>query len=103
MACVVNQRVHEFGVRRAIGATSSDLLRLIVVSTAKLVLIGIITGLFAILGLAPALGSLLFGVAPLDPLTLAGAALVLAGAAFGAAAIPAFRVLKIRVASVLLR
>jgi len=102
MAYVVNQRVHEFGVRLAIGATSSDLLRLIVASTTKLVLIGIGTGLFAILGLAPALGSLLFGVAPLDPLTLAGAALVLAGATFGAAVIPALRVLKIRTASVLL-
>jgi predicted permease len=67
----VNQRMHEFGLRMALGARPWDLLRLILGQGLTLSLIGAAAGLLCALGLTKLLGSLLYGVSATDPLTFA--------------------------------
>src|SRR5260370_5113939 len=74
---VVGQRTHEIGVRMALGAQSSDVMRLVFGEGGRMVLIGVAAGVGAALGLTRLIGNLLFGVAPQDPLTFAAVAVVL--------------------------
>ncbi len=67
----VNQRMHEFGLRMALGARPSDLLKLILGQGLALSLAGSIVGLLCAAGLARLLGSLLYGVSGTDPITFA--------------------------------
>ncbi len=69
MAYAVAQRTQEIGIRMALGAQRSDVIRLIVGQGARLTLLGVGFGIFAALGLTRFLGSLLFGVSAGDPLT----------------------------------
>jgi putative ABC transport system permease protein len=91
----VQQRVREFGVRRALGATTSDVLRLAVGSAIRVIAAGAAIGL----GLAPVLGRLLatmlFGVQPLDATTFASVMIVLALTAAVSIAGPAWRAVRI--------
>ena len=63
----VAQRGHEFGIRSALGAGSSDIVRLVLTQGLRLVAVGLAVGLVAALVLTRFLQSLLFGVAALDP------------------------------------
>jgi ABC-type antimicrobial peptide transport system permease subunit len=72
MAYAVSQRTHEFGVRLALGASEPDLLRLVVRQGLKLAALGVAAGLTASAVVTRLLAGFLFGVSPLDPLTLAG-------------------------------
>jgi len=72
----VNQRMHEFGLRMALGAKPSDLLRLILGQGLTLSVAGAAIGLLCAAGLTRLLGSLLYGVKATDPLTFAGVALL---------------------------
>ncbi|HEX6132655.1 MAG TPA: ABC transporter permease [Longimicrobiales bacterium] len=65
----VSQRTHEMGIRMALGATSSDVLRLVVGGGAALVGVGIAVGLGGSLAISRLMTSALYGVAPIDPLT----------------------------------
>ena len=85
------QRAREIGLRMALGAQRSDVLRLIVGQGLKLVVIGVAIGLAAALALSRAMKSLLFGVTATDPLTFAGVALLLTIVALVACFIPARR------------
>ncbi len=91
MAYFVSQRVGEIGVRMALGAQRSDVLKLVVRQGMSLALAGVVVGFVASLGLARLISGLLFGVNPNDPLTLALFTLLLAGVALLANYVPARR------------
>jgi putative ABC transport system permease protein len=65
----VNQRMHEFGLRMALGARPSDLLRLILGQGLQLSILGAAAGLLCAAALTKVLGSLLYGVSATDPVT----------------------------------
>jgi hypothetical protein len=90
----VQQRGREFSVRLAVGATASDLLRLVLGGGLKLTAIGVAIGVAASAVLTRLLTTLLFGVPPLDPLTFVVAPVVLTCVALLACVSPAIRALR---------
>ena len=95
MAYSVVQRTREIGVRRALGAQTGNLLRLVLGEGMRLAAIGFAIGLAAAVALTRFAASLLYGVTPTDPLTFVTALGLLSGAAFVACYIPALRALRI--------
>jgi len=95
MAYLVSQRAHEIGVRLALGARPSDVLKLVLGESLKLTLIGLGLGLVATLVLTRVISGLLYEVSATDPLTLAGVALLLTSVALLAGYIPARRALRV--------
>jgi putative ABC transport system permease protein len=95
MAYAVNQRTHEIGIRTALGAQRSDVLRLVVRDGAKIALFGIASGIIGALALTRLMASLLFEVKPTDPATFAGVAILLALVALAACYIPARRAMRV--------
>jgi len=91
MSYAVTERVHEIGVRMALGAQRRDVLRLVVGHGMRHAAIGLLLGSVAAFLAARAMTTLLFGIRPGDPLTYIGIALVLALAALLACYIPARR------------
>lgn len=91
----VAQRGQEMGVRAALGATRWDQLRLVVGGGITLAAVGIVLGAAGSLALNRALASLLFGVSPYDPLTLAAVGAVLLMVASAACIVPARRAMRI--------
>jgi putative ABC transport system permease protein len=91
MSFRVSQRTHELGVRLALGAGSADLIRLVLGHGARITAIGIAVGLAGATALTRLLGSLLYEVSATDPVTFAGAALVLGATALLACYLPARR------------
>jgi putative ABC transport system permease protein len=87
----VTQRTNEIGVRMALGAQRSGVVRLILGEAAVLIAIGVAVGAGLTLAGSKAASSLLFGLKAHDPLTLALAVLVLAAIGFAASFIPARR------------
>jgi predicted permease len=95
MSYVVAGRTREIGVRIALGAARSDVLRLIVGQGMMLALIGLGIGLAIALLVARLLKTLLYGLSPADPLTFASVVLLLASVAAVACYIPARRATKV--------
>jgi putative ABC transport system permease protein len=95
VAYSVTQRTHEIGLRLALGATTSDILKLIVGSGLRLVLVGGVIGLAGALVLTQLLSGLLFGVSARDPITLAAIISILAAVALLACYFPARRAMKL--------
>ena len=95
MAGLVAQRSHEVGVRMALGAARTDVLRLIVGEAARLVAVAGIIGIVAALALTRLLRTLLFGVQPTDLATFLIAPVVLGSVALLAAALPARRATRV--------
>jgi predicted permease len=91
----VAQRTREIGIRVAIGAQHSTVRRMFIAEGVRLAAMGILCGAATALGLMRLMGSLLFGVKPIDPLTYAAVALALAAAAVIASYIPAMRATKV--------
>jgi putative ABC transport system permease protein len=91
----VAARTHELGVRFALGATPSRLLRLVLVEGIKLVGVGVVIGLIGAFALSRFLETQLFGVTAHDPGTFVGVPLLLFGAAIAGCLIPARRATRV--------
>jgi ABC-type antimicrobial peptide transport system permease subunit len=91
----VSQRTREIGVRVALGATRGDILRMVVGQGVGIAVAGAVCGLVAALGATRVLRSLLFGVAPSDPVTFAAIAALLVGVVVVASWVPARRAASI--------
>jgi ABC-type antimicrobial peptide transport system permease subunit len=91
VAYSVNQRRRELGVRMALGAGRGDVLRLVLRDGMSLVLVGIAGGVGLSLLVSRALASLLLGVNGSDPVSFAGASVLLAAVAFIGSYLPARR------------
>jgi putative ABC transport system permease protein len=91
----VSQRTHEMGVRTALGAGRSDVLRLVLGHGLTLAFTGVAIGLGAAWGLTRFLEGQLFGVEPTDPLTFAAVTAVLLATALLACYVPARRAARI--------
>jgi putative ABC transport system permease protein len=96
MACSVSQRTREFGIREALGATSSTLVRLVMTEGARYIGAGLVAGLVLAFAVSRTLEALLFGLSPGDPVTFLQAAAIVAVAALVAAGIPGLRAVRAR-------
>ena len=95
LAYSVQQRVRDFAVRRALGATGADVVRLVTASALRVVAGGVAIGLLLSAALSRLLSTLLFGVKPLDPATFALVSLLLLIGAAVSTAAPALRAARI--------
>jgi putative ABC transport system permease protein len=89
------RRVHEIGVRMALGARPANVVVLVVGQGMRPVILGLACGLLAALALSRLLTKILFGVSPHDPRTLAVVALVLTAVALLASYLPARRATRV--------
>lgn len=95
IAYSVAQRTQEMGIRRALGAQQSDILRLVVGQSLRLAIAGVAVGIAGAFGLTRLMQSLLFHVSPTDPATFASVALLFLLVALAASYIPARRAIRI--------
>lgn len=96
LAFSVSQRVREFGIRMALGADRGAVLRDVLGEGALLVVVALVIGGAAALFLGRFLAGLLFGISPMDPISLVAAALALGSVALFAALLPALRATRIQ-------
>jgi predicted permease len=95
VAFFVAQRGQEIGVRMALGAQRSDVLRLVLGEGARMAATGAAIGIGASLGITRLMSSLFFGISATDPLTFAGVAILLSVVALAASYIPACRAMRV--------
>jgi putative ABC transport system permease protein len=95
MSFLVTQRTGEIAVRLAVGARDRDVLKLVLSQALRLTAIGVGLGLVASLVVTRLMSSLLFQVPPVDPVTFAAVAILLAGVALLASYIPAWRASRV--------
>jgi ABC-type antimicrobial peptide transport system permease subunit len=95
IAFFVTRRTQEIGIRMAIGANRSSILRLVVGEGLRLAIAGVAVGVIASLMMARLLSSLLFGVSPADPLTFSAIVLLLVLVTLAACFIPARRAMRV--------
>ena len=91
MAFAATQRTREIGIRMALGASRREILQMVLRESLLLVAVGIAMGIFMALGASRSISTLLFGLQPTDPLTIAAATLLMIAAAGLAGYLPARR------------
>jgi putative ABC transport system permease protein len=91
----VGQRMHEMGIRAALGASGASLLRLVLTRGLILTTIGLVLGVGGAIGLTRLMKSILFGVGERDPMTMAGVAVTLALVSVFACYVPSRRATKV--------
>jgi ABC-type antimicrobial peptide transport system permease subunit len=92
---IIAMRRNEIGIRMALGATRQDIVRIVLRQTLDMLGLGVAAGLLLSLAAARGAGSLLFGLQPNDPLSLAAATLLLVTVALIASYVPARRASRI--------
>ena len=95
MAHLVSQRIHEIGIRMALGASPAQVMRMVIGQGLKLELIGVAIGVLVALGAARALTTELYQVTPSDPATFIGVPLLFATVALAACYLPARRGMRV--------
>ena len=95
LAYAVSQRVREIGVRIAIGAQPADVLAMVVKQGSTLAIAGLLIGLTGAAASGRLVASLLYQVAPSDPIALGGAGALLFLVALAACAVPAWRATRV--------
>jgi predicted permease len=95
MSYAVSRRTAEIGVRMAMGASSTDVLRLVMGQGIRMALAGTLAGCALAYGLAQLLRSMLFAVAPADPVVFAAVPVVIVATAALATAVPALRAARV--------
>jgi putative ABC transport system permease protein len=95
LSYAVRRRVREIGIRMALGASHSDVLRMVVTDGLKPILLGVGIGLAAALALGRVVASLIYGVRPTDPLTFATVAGLLVAVGVLATILPAYRATRV--------
>lgn len=91
VAYATSQRRGEFAVRMTLGASPRDIVALVLREPLRVALVGIVIGIPGAYAVMRAMSSLLYGIAPFDPMTVAGASVLLVAAAIAAALWPALR------------
>jgi len=95
MAYSVQQRTQEIGVRMALGASPQQVRRMVVIQGMQLALVGVVIGVASALGLTRLMSSLLYGVKPWDPITIALVAVLLSCVTLLATYLPARRASRV--------
>jgi macrolide transport system ATP-binding/permease protein len=95
VAYAASQRVHELGIRRALGAGTPHLLALTLRSALRPTIVGVAIGLASAFALPRGMSAVLYGVSPRDPIALFGAAIGFGLVALVAAFVPAWRATRI--------
>jgi predicted permease len=95
IAYVVGQRTQEIGIRMALGAQRTDVLRLMLWEGTRLALVGVAIGIAGAIALTRLMSKVLYGVSATDPLTFSGVALALMLVAIAACYIPARRATRV--------
>jgi putative ABC transport system permease protein len=95
LAFSVSARTNEIGIRMSLGADSSRVQRMVLMEGGVLLALGLVLGVSGALVASRLIQGLLFGVAPQDPVTLIGVALLMAAVGIGACWIPALRAAKV--------
>jgi predicted permease len=91
LAYAVSQRTHEMGVRVALGAQATHILRLVVGEGVRTVAVGVVVGAVIALALGRMVASMLYDTSPHEPVVLVASAIVLLGVAVVACLVPAWR------------
>lgn len=91
LAYLTAQRTREFGIRLALGSSAKGIVAIILTEGVGLAAAGVTLGLFAAVAVARTMRELLYGVGPLDAVTLLGVVSVVAAIALAAASAPAWK------------
>jgi putative ABC transport system permease protein len=91
----VRQRTREIGIRVALGASGRDVIRLVLASSSRAVLVGLGAGAIGAITASQILRRALYGLSPFDPVAYGSVVVLLAAAALAASYLPARRALKI--------
>jgi ABC-type antimicrobial peptide transport system permease subunit len=95
LSYAVRRRVREIGIRMALGASHSDVLKMVVADGMKPILLGVGIGIAVALALGSVVSSLIYGVRPTDPLTFATVASLLIAVGVLATIVPAYRATRV--------
>jgi len=95
LSYIVGQRTREIGVRMALGARGGDVLRMVLGNGLRLTLLGVVLGGLGAALAGRALGKLLYGITPTDPVTFAAVSLLLTAIAAIACYLPARRATRV--------